>query len=665
MADDNVVTKPFLLSAPIKAEGQTELILEIGKGSSPPTSATLELFANLKSSRTSALKELSSANGELGTVSEAVNAYLAVWAPLVPGLSTAPSQAAATPATSGQTPGDQAGPEAAPVVSPDPAAVSPDPAAPAVSPDPATPAASSPAAGPSLRHTLQFTWKHVLGSVGSTTVADVAYDIASVLQSYGLWCGTKAAALVQDARGAVSSEPALQAYKLLRTAAGVYAVLRSQLLPLLQRAAPGAASPASGDLDFELVCALEQSCLADAQDLSLLRAAAKGHAPGLVSGIAQDTAGLYAAAFWHLSNHVNKRTTGADSKVDASGHDLTAGQYDAVINWPAGYTRQLGCYLRYKYACCQAFTFAFAAMDQSRQSKVGLGVRLAQEGARLAGAAAGKLGAELDNAVGAAAPSGAAAKQKQAASAKARQAHDETVSSEAGKAEARLRKDNDSVYYQKVPVDIPEDALPAKKRLVDALPLTIPPPAPQVTPPALEGLAAGLAAGAFTGAAVAAAVAAAAVAGSAGGAATAPAADGAGAAAAANAAGVVAPGAVAVTIPPSAGQEGAQGGGAAAPGAGPSGGGAEQAAKEEFSCCRCLIIMLCMPILLLISAVGIVVWLLLLPFKCCCCCMPIGCLLQCIWDVFEWMVKAPVYGVMWISGSPWQPAQRPEGQGKA
>ena len=69
---------------------------------------------------------------------------------------------------------------------------------------------------------------------------------------------------------------------------------------------------------------------------------------------------------------------------------------------------------------------------------------------------------------------------------------------------------------------------------------------------------------------------------------------------------------------------------------------------------RCLVLVLLMPILLLISVVGMLIWLLLLPVKCCCC--PCGCLLQCVANAVEWLVKAPVRGVLWMTGSPWQPA---------
>ncbi len=61
-----------------------------------------------------------------------------------------------------------------------------------------------------------------------------------------------------------------------------------------------------------------------------------------------------------------------------------------------------------------------------------------------------------------------------------------------------------------------------------------------------------------------------------------------------------------------------------------------------------------MPIQLIISLVGIIIWLLLLPLKCCCC--PLAWLVQCIADVMEWLIKAPIRGVMWMVGSPWQPA---------
>ena len=58
------------------------------------------------------------------------------------------------------------------------------------------------------------------------------------------------------------------------------------------------------------------------------------------------------------------------------------------------------------------------------------------------------------------------------------------------------------------------------------------------------------------------------------------------------------------------------------------------------------------------------VWLLLLPVKIFCC--PVGLVLQLVYDVFEWLVKAPLRALLFASGKPWRPeahgAQQDEGK---
>ena len=50
--------------------------------------------------------------------------------------------------------------------------------------------------------------------------------------------------------------------------------------------------------------------------------------------------------------------------------------------------------------------------------------------------------------------------------------------------------------------------------------------------------------------------------------------------------------------------------------------------------------------------VGAIVWIVLLPLKIVCC--PIGCLIQIMYDVFEYFLKAPFRAVLWASGKPWK-----------
>ena len=54
---------------------------------------------------------------------------------------------------------------------------------------------------------------------------------------------------------------------------------------------------------------------------------------------------------------------------------------------------------------------------------------------------------------------------------------------------------------------------------------------------------------------------------------------------------------------------------------------------------------------------GAVVWVLLLPLKCFCC--PLGCAVQLLWNVVEWLLKAPLRAMLWASGKPWKPGPPP------
>ena len=59
--------------------------------------------------------------------------------------------------------------------------------------------------------------------------------------------------------------------------------------------------------------------------------------------------------------------------------------------------------------------------------------------------------------------------------------------------------------------------------------------------------------------------------------------------------------------------------------------------------------------------VGAVVWVLLLPLKCFCC--PLGCAVQLLWNVVEWLLKAPLRAMLWASGKPWKPGPPPAAGG--
>lgn len=93
----------------------------------------------------------------------------------------------------------------------------------------------------------------------------------------------------QDSASGVATPSSTRAYNLLRQAAGMLEYAVREVLPSLP---PGAAA----DLDPQLLRGLASTALADAQQLTLLRAVVKGNQPPLIATIAADTAELYALA---------------------------------------------------------------------------------------------------------------------------------------------------------------------------------------------------------------------------------------------------------------------------------------------------------------------------------------------------------------------------------
>ena len=71
--------------------------------------------------------------------------------------------------------------------------------------------------------------------------------------------------------------------------------------------------------------------------------------------------------------------------------------------------------------------------------------------------------------------------------------------------------------------------------------------------------------------------------------------------------------------------------------------------------CRFFVYILCLPLLAAISLLGCIVWLLLLPLRFCVCCCPVACVAQLLADVVEYLLKAPVRGLMWATGQSQQP----------
>ena len=202
-------------------------------------------------------------------VADAVSKYLA----LLAGLTAAPAAADGSAA----------------------AAASPDEAL-AAAEGGAAPAAWLAAGSPSkLRYAAQFEWGEALFAPApgapprSSTAQDAVFELASVLVAFAVRLMHAASQACADSASGVAAPASTRGYNLLRQAAGVLELVDREVLPALP-------AGLSADCERQAVRALASLALADAQQLTMLRAVAKGNQPQLIAGIAADTAELYSTA---------------------------------------------------------------------------------------------------------------------------------------------------------------------------------------------------------------------------------------------------------------------------------------------------------------------------------------------------------------------------------
>lgn len=251
---------------------------------------------------------------------EAVNGYVALLLGLVAAGGGATNGAAAAPAA-----------DAAAA-----AAATPDEALAAAEGGAAASGASSSSllgAPPSrLRHAIRWAWGEAVlapppGSQPRMAgAADAAYELASVLLAAALRLAHVAADVSRDSASGVPTPAATRSYRLLREAAGLLELVAGQLAPALPaelsadldpqvgaaaagsgmslwsvppspwQSRPALSSPAPCPLPRQVVRALSSVALADAQQLTALRAVAKGNQASLIAALAADTAQLYEQA---------------------------------------------------------------------------------------------------------------------------------------------------------------------------------------------------------------------------------------------------------------------------------------------------------------------------------------------------------------------------------
>lgn len=114
-----------------------------------------------------------------------------------------------------------------------------------------------------------------------------AYELAYVLLSGAVARARCAARIAPNSASGVRTPGAVEAYRLLLAAAGQLEYAAHVLVPQLDEEGPGIVS---------LIEALQAHCLAEAQYLTVLRAARKGSSASLVAALAAEAASLYDSA---------------------------------------------------------------------------------------------------------------------------------------------------------------------------------------------------------------------------------------------------------------------------------------------------------------------------------------------------------------------------------
>ncbi|KAF6250562.1 hypothetical protein COO60DRAFT_797942 [Scenedesmus sp. NREL 46B-D3] len=382
----------------------------------------------------------------------------------------------------------------------------------------------------------------------------------------------------------------------------------------------------------------------------------KSHQPSLISGIATDTAGLYCSALQQIqaaasaaAQQQQQRTGSISLPLAGGAAGCSAAAFEGALSAPVPsgipwgtqgrHLPKLLAFLKYQVAYCYAVAAVYAADASLAGSEAGTAVAWAQEASRIVRQVY-SLGVDFD-------------RLQPPTSREQRQQLERSLDGKVQTTLGKCTRDNSSIYYQPVPKQLPP--LPAPKRAVQPLPYQLPAAAGQVTPSLAAQLVAAVS-GRQAGS------------GSSNIDLNTQLQNGDDAAATAAAAAPV----TVLTAGESAGDIAGASPAAAAAAAAPcvSAGTAAQPTEQTSissssgggcSCWRVLVMVVCYPLLIVVSLLGIVVWLLLLPFKLCCCCLPCACAVQLMWNVVEYLIKAPLHGAIWAASAG---AARGEGAGQ-
>eukprot|EP00128_Syssomonas_multiformis_P018297 Colp12_sorted_trinity150504_noHs@4062 len=135
----------------------------------------------------------------------------------------------------------------------------------------------------SLRNVVKYTWSNALGNTKIVSESDARFDLASMSENVALWYLQIAAKTVNNT--SVEENVAKQVFHQLKTAASLFEFVEKQY-----------SFSAITDLSPDVLAAYKLQCIAEAQEISVLRAQEQKHKPTLIAALCADIEAKYSAA---------------------------------------------------------------------------------------------------------------------------------------------------------------------------------------------------------------------------------------------------------------------------------------------------------------------------------------------------------------------------------
>ncbi|KAK4473166.1 hypothetical protein MN116_004347 [Schistosoma mekongi] len=193
-----------------------------------------------------------------------------------------------------------------------------------------------------LRSLIYVKWCNSIKPKGEPIVrSDSIFELYSIIFNVALWYTKHAAKVVSTAN--VSEDDAKDAHLSLRTAAGLFSLLRTKYIHEFTEFVP------NSDLDLNILDAYINQSLAEAQEITVARAIELKHKPHLIAGLANETAKFY----------------------EKCGLSLTQCNSKVVGKWKK--------YSEFKQFCYEAYAYIFYGSDLLIKEKAGQAIAVLRE----------------------------------------------------------------------------------------------------------------------------------------------------------------------------------------------------------------------------------------------------------------------------------------------